>query len=65
MPVVDYRMPGGISFEELTEVLQVLMNSPKAIGLEVTIFNLSLDPEGAIAANLNQCLVSGLTLGKS
>jgi arginase len=42
MPAVDYRMPGGLSFEELTEVLQVLMTSPKAIGLEITIFNPSL-----------------------
>lgn len=61
MPAVDYRMPGGMSFEELTEVLQVLIASPKAVGLEVTIFNPNLDPDGTIARSLTQCLFAGLT----
>jgi arginase len=62
MPAVDYRMLGGMSFEELTEVLQVLIASPKAIGLEVTIFNPSLDPDGLIACALMNSLVAGLML---
>lgn len=62
MPAVDYRVPGGMSFEELTEVLQVLIASPKAIGLEVTIFNPSLDPDGSIARTLTSSLVAGLML---
>ena len=66
MPAVDYRMPGGMSFEELTEVLQVLMTSPKTIGLEVTIFNPSLDATGSIARALTNSLIAGLdTTSKS
>lgn len=60
MPAVDYRMPGGMSFKELTAVLQVLMASPKTVGIEITIFNPSLDPDGAIARSLTQCLTDGL-----
>ncbi len=43
MPAVDYRMPEGLSFAELIEVLQLLMASPKVIGMNVTIFNPKLD----------------------
>ena len=60
MPAVDYRMPGGMSFRELTAVLQVLMASSKTVGLEITIFNPSLDPDGSISRSLTECLIAGL-----
>ena len=60
MPAVDYRMPSGMNFEELTSVLQVLIASSKAIGLEITIFNPSLDPDGSLAHALTTNLVAGL-----
>lgn len=60
MPAVDYRMPDGLSFEELAEVLKVLISSPKAVGIEITIFNPSLDSDGSIARNLTEALVAGL-----
>lgn len=60
MPAVDYRMPDGFSFEELSSVLKILMASPKAVGLEITIFNPILDPDGLIAQSLTQSLVAGL-----
>lgn len=60
MPAVDYRMPDGLSFDELAEVLNVLISSPKAVGIEITIFNPSLDPDGSIARNLTAALVAGL-----
>ncbi|MBD2775290.1 arginase family protein [Iningainema tapete] len=61
MPAVDYRMPDGLSFAELIDVLQVLMASPKAIGINITIFNPKLDSDGTITQAFTQALVMGLT----
>lgn len=43
MSAVDYRMPGGLRWDELETVLQKALQSGRAIGLEVTIFNPRLD----------------------
>ena len=47
MPAVDFRVPGGLSWDELSTVLQVGLASGKAVGLEITIYNPSLDEDGA------------------
>ncbi len=60
MPAVDYRLPGGLSWNELETVIRVAVESGEAVGLEVTIFNPSLDPAGAIARALVARLVSAL-----
>jgi arginase len=60
MPAVDYRMPGGLSWEELATVLRVAIASGKAIGVNITIFNPKLDSDGSIAAALVDTLVKGL-----
>jgi arginase len=60
MPAVDYRLPGGLSWEELSATLRVLMEPGKAVGLNVGIFNPALDPDGTIARRLVDCLVEGL-----
>ena len=60
MPAVDYRMPGGLSWEELATTLQVAMASGRAIGLNVTIFNPVLDADGSIAAAFVDALVRAL-----
>lgn len=60
MPAVDYRMPGGLSWEELATVLQVTIASGRAIGLNITIFNPKLDSDGSIAAAFVDTLVKGL-----
>jgi arginase len=60
MPAVDYRLPGGLSWEELSATLRVLMETGKAVGLNVGIFNPVLDPDGTIARRLVDCLVEGL-----
>src|SRR5215470_19874161 len=52
MPAVDYRHPGGLSWDEAAELLQGLLGSPGARGLDVTIFNPNLDPDGSIARQL-------------
>jgi arginase len=60
MPAVDYRIPGGLSFHELTETLRSAVNSGHAVGLDVTIYNPRLDPTGSAARGLVDTLVRGL-----
>ncbi len=60
MPAVDYRMPDGLSLEELATVLRAAAASGRCIGLDVTIFNPRLDPDGRIAASLVACLGTAL-----
>jgi arginase len=61
MPAVDYRMPGGLSFEELEVLLKALLKTRLAVGMGVTIFNPSLDDEGgSIAKKLTETIAAGL-----
>lgn len=52
MPAVDYRLPGGLSWEELTNVLSLSIKSRRAVGLEVTIYNPQFDPDRTGARGL-------------
>lgn len=61
MPAVDYRLPGGLSWDELETVLRIAMRSGGAVGVEVTIFNPMLDPDGSLARALVGCLASAMT----
>jgi arginase len=58
MPAVDYRMPGGLSWEELVVVLRASV-SGGAVGVNVTIFNPKLDGGGSIARAFVDALVRG------
>ncbi|ATU94140.1 arginase family protein [Phyllobacterium zundukense] len=49
MPAVDYRMPDGLSWDELATILRVVVASGRAVGLDVTIFNPKLDADSSIA----------------
>lgn len=60
MPAVDYRHPDGFSWEELVTTLRAALASGRAMGMEITIYNPSLDPERTIASNLVSALVRGL-----
>lgn len=46
MPAVDSRKRDGLSYEELNWILDGLLKSPKAKGIEITILDPSLDKEG-------------------
>jgi arginase len=61
MPAVDYRMAGGLSWEELTTALRTAMASRRAVGFDLTIFNPRLDSDGSIASDLVDAIVTGLT----
>jgi arginase len=60
MPAVDYRLPGGFSWDELSATLRVLMATGQAVGVNVGIFNPAFDKDGSIARGLVSCLVAGL-----
>jgi arginase len=52
MPAVDYRMPDGLWPEELAEALDVVLASPLAVGMEVTIYNPTFDDAQRSAARV-------------
>ncbi len=60
MPAVDYRIPDGLSWEELRTVLQVALASGRAVGIEVTIYNPALDADGESGRGLARTLVEAL-----
>ena len=61
MPAVDYRLDGGLSFSELSELLKIIITSGRAVGIDITIFNPNLDLDGSIARNFVSSIVEGLT----
>ena len=65
MPAVDSRQPDGLSYEELSAVLRPLLHSPLAVGMEVTILDPDLDPDGRICERfvgfLEEAFIAGPT----
>jgi arginase len=57
MPAVDSPNPGGLSFEQLEVILARLLASPRAVGLELTIYDPDLDPDGRYGRALADSLV--------
>jgi arginase len=49
MPAVDYRLPDGLTWGEAETALTIALARGSVIGMDVTIFNPSLDPDGSIA----------------
>jgi arginase len=60
MPAVDYRQPGGLSPDELATVLAGAIATGRVAGVEVTIYNPALDPDGTAGAALAGALARGL-----
>ena len=60
MPAVEYRLPGGLSQDELKTILRIALNSGKAVGLEVTIYNPDLDEDGVAGRMLAGLLAEAL-----
>lgn len=52
MSAVDSPEPGGLDFEELEELLRPLVRRPEALGLELTIYDPTLDPRGVCGERL-------------
>jgi arginase len=60
MPAVDFRVPGGLSWDELEAVLRIVLASGKAVGLEVAIYNPRLDQDGSAGRGLADVLAAVL-----
>ena len=60
MPSVDYRLSGGLSFYELSELLKIIIATGHSVGMDITIFNPNLDSDGSIAHKLVSTVVEGL-----
>ena len=60
MPAVDYRMPDGLNWHELSTILGRAIGSGRALGIDITIFNPKLDETGAIARAFVDALARGL-----
>jgi arginase len=60
MPAVDFRVPGGLSWDELEAVLRIVLASGKAVGLEVAIYNPRLDEDGSAGRGLADVLAAAL-----
>jgi arginase len=58
MPAVDSPAPGGLSADELIAMLRGL--APGAVGAHVGIYDPDLDPDGAAAGVVVDCIVGGL-----
>ncbi|TDC27434.1 arginase family protein [Streptomyces sp. 8K308] len=61
MPAVDSPDPDGLLPGELAPLLRALLGSRRCVGLNVTIYDPDLDPDGSCAALLADLLVSALT----
>jgi arginase len=61
-PAVDSPQPESLGFEELTELLGAVLGSPQAVGIQVTIFDPELDPDGSLAGRLADLLEDSFAL---
>ena len=57
MPAVDSPNPKGLLFEELEGALRVFLGHGGARGIELSIYDPDLDPEGSAGDRLVDCLV--------
>lgn len=64
MPAVDYRLNGGLSFCELSELLKIIVASGRTVGMDITIFNPNLDLDGSIAHRFVSSVLEGLSFIK-
>jgi arginase len=55
-PAVDYRLTGGLQFEEVEHILQCALRSSKIVGMTVAIFNPELDKDKSISNNIAESL---------
>jgi arginase len=52
MPCVDSRQEDGLSYKELKEILLPLLESPLCAGINITIFDPTLDTDGKYGTEL-------------
>jgi arginase len=61
MPAVDYRTPDGLTWQEVEHVVAQSLASGRMVGMQVTIYNPTLDEPGApLAERIVETLAAGL-----
>lgn len=55
-PAVDYRLPGGLQFEQAEYLIKQLLLTGRMAGMSVTIFNPELDGDGRISQNITESI---------
>ena len=63
MPAVDSPDPGGLSYPELNMMLESLLSHPLCKGLDITVLDPDLDPDGKIVQEF--ILETGATIQRS
>lgn len=61
MPAVEYRLPDGLSIQELRRTLEIALASGKAMGIEVTVYNPNLDEDDEAGRELAGVLADALS----
>lgn len=56
-PAVDYRIPGGLTFDEVELIQGSLLKAGKVAGMSITCFNPTLDRSGRVAGQIVDSLV--------
>ncbi len=59
MPAVDSRQPDGLSYEEFSQTLDLLLKTDAVAGMHVGIFDPEMDAGGNIAAEFTEAIVKG------
>ncbi|MCI4350816.1 MAG: arginase family protein [Thermoplasmata archaeon] len=62
MPAVDTPEPNGLDLSTFVEIVGALASLPMAKGLQVTVFDPELDPDGGLASRLADALVGALAV---
>ncbi len=60
MPATDYLMPGGLDWDELTQLLMPLGAAEKLVGASVACVNPEKDPDGALVRRTAELLAAVL-----
>jgi len=63
MPAVDSPDPGGLSYPELNMMIESLLSHPLCTGMEITILDPDLDPDGKVVREF--ILETGATIQRS
>lgn len=64
MPAVDSRNKDGLEYSEFVNLLGNLLSSPKAIGIEITILDPTLDREGTYTRKFVRNFLKAIEIGK-
>lgn len=60
LAAVDYPLPGGIDWRQLTALTRQALSSPGVVGWDITIYNPDLDPDGEQARLIVRYVVDSI-----